>query len=312
MLLSVFVATVLISTICGTPISTGLIGGCIGTIIYQLVTGFKSPMFISNSGATVSAVVGALALSSTGGNYLAVAVGGVVIFIVYALFALLIKLKGIQALNKIFPPVLVGAVTIVIGINLASFIPTYVGLGGDATMMGVLIGIITMLIVALSSHYMKGFAKTIPFLFGLIAGSLIAMILYFIGNATGMSAQLNLFDAGALANLNNWLANPQFFALPDFAFMHWAENVADFNWTTFVSILVLFIPVSICALLEHYSDHRVLSNIVGVDLTERPGLHRTLLGDGLASAIGTFVCGLPNTSYGESIATIGFSRVASV
>lgn len=312
MLLAVFVATVLISTICGTPIATGLIGGCVGTIVYQLVTGFKSPMFISNSGATVSAVVGALALSSTGGNYLAVAVGGVVIFIVYALFALLIKLKGIQALNKVFPPVLVGAVTIVIGINLAGFIPTYVGLGGPATMAGVLIGIVTMLIVALSSHYMKGFAKTIPFLFGLIAGSLIAMILYFIGNATNMSAQLNLFDAGALANLNNWLANPQFFALPDFAFMHWAENAADFNWTTFASILVLFIPVSICALLEHYSDHRVLSNIVGVDLTERPGLHRTLLGDGLASAIGTFVCGLPNTSYGESIATIGFSRVASV
>lgn len=91
MLLAVFVATVLIATICGTPIATGLIGGCVGTIIYQLVTGFKSPMFISNSGATVSAVVGALALSSTGGNYLAVAVGGVVIFIVYALFALLIK-----------------------------------------------------------------------------------------------------------------------------------------------------------------------------------------------------------------------------
>ena len=203
MLLAVFVATVLIATICGTPIATGLIGGCIGTIIYQLVTGFKSPMFISNSGATVSAVVGALALSSTDGNYLAVAVGGVVIFIVYALFALLIKLKGIQALNKIFPPVLVGAVTIVIGINLAGFIPTYVGLSGPATMAGVLIGIVTMLIVALSSHYLKGFAKTIPFLFGLIAGSLIAMILYFIGNATGMSAQLNLFDAGALTNLNN-------------------------------------------------------------------------------------------------------------
>ena len=71
-------------------------------------------------------------------------------------------------------------------------------------------------------------------------------------------------------------------------------------------------PVAICALLEHYSDHKVLSNIIGTDLTEEPGLHRTLLGDGVASALGTAVCGLPNTSYGESIATTGFSRVASV
>lgn len=79
-----------------------------------------------------------------------------------------------------------------------------------------------------------------------------------------------------------------------------------------IDILLLFAPVSICALLEHYSDHKVLSNIIGKDLTEDPGLHRSLMGDGIASMVGTWVCGLPNTSYGESTATIGFSRVASV
>lgn len=73
-----------------------------------------------------------------------------------------------------------------------------------------------------------------------------------------------------------------------------------------------FTPVAICALLEHYSDHKVLSNIIGTDLTEDPGLHRTLLGDGVASAVGTAVCGLPNTTYGESVACTGFSKVASV
>lgn len=76
--------------------------------------------------------------------------------------------------------------------------------------------------------------------------------------------------------------------------------------------LLYFVPVAICALLEHYSDHKVLSNILDADLTVDPGLHRTLLGDGVASAIGTAVCGLPNTSYGESIATTGFSGVGSV
>lgn len=76
--------------------------------------------------------------------------------------------------------------------------------------------------------------------------------------------------------------------------------------------VIYFVPVGICALLEHYSDHKTLSNIIGTDLTEKPGLHRTLLGDGAASAVGTALCGLPNTSYGESVGTIGFSRVASV
>ena len=79
-----------------------------------------------------------------------------------------------------------------------------------------------------------------------------------------------------------------------------------------LQVIVLFLPVSICAIFEHYSDTMVLSNIIGTDLTVKPGLHRTLLGDGTASALGTIVCGLPNTSYGESIATIGFSKVASV
>lgn len=355
MLLAVFVATVLIATICGVPIAIGLIGGCIGTIVYQLVTRFKSPMYISNSGATVSAVLGALILGSTftipvtpelieklnalnintaglvvGGlytiptpqiaaalnvplNYFAVLIGGFIIFIVYAIFALLIKLKGISILNKIFPPMIVGSVTIVIGMNLAGFIPGYVGLDTASTMTGVLIALFTMVVVALSSHFFKGFAKTIPFLFGLIAGSIVAVICYFIGQAIGSETfiAMNVFDTNAINGLQNWLSNPSVFALPDFGFFHW-QNATTMEWNDYISIIILFVPVSICALLEHYSDHKVLSNILGTDLTVEPGLHRTLLGDGLASAVGCAVCGLPNTSYGESIATIGFSRVASV
>ena len=76
--------------------------------------------------------------------------------------------------------------------------------------------------------------------------------------------------------------------------------------------IIYFLPVAICALLEHYSDHKTLSNIIGQDLTEDPGLHRTLIGDGVASTVGAIVCGQPNTSYGESIATIGFSKVSAV
>ena len=144
-LLAVFVATVLIAVICGTPINACLFGACVGTLTYQLVTKFKSPMFISSCGATCSAVIGALAIGE--GNYLLVVVGGLVIFIVYSLVAALVKAKGIESINKIFPPAIVGSITMVIGINLAGFIPTYVQVGGAASNIGVLVAIFTMIVL---------------------------------------------------------------------------------------------------------------------------------------------------------------------
>lgn len=296
MLMAVFVATVLIASICGTPIDVCLLGGCIGTLVYQLCTRFKSPMFISNSGATVSAVIGALALGTTP-NYLAVAIGGCVIAVVYGLFAILVKYRGIAAFNKIFPATIVGPVTVVIGLNLAKFIPTYAQVGGVTSNIGVCVAIIVAIVVAIVAHYAKGFWKTIPFLVGLAVGYIICLILEGVGAANfGIISTFSTVDG--------------FFRLPSFTFLEWGNN--QVGWSEFRDILLLFVPVSICALLEHYSDHKVLGNIIGRDLTEDPGLHRSLIGDGLASMFGTWVCGLPNTSYGESVATIGFSRVASV
>ena len=136
MLMAVFVATVLISTICGTPVDAGLLGACLGTLTYQLITKFKSPVFISNSGATVSAVIGALALGATP-NYFAVFIGGLIVLAVYSIFAFVIRWRGIDAINKLFPPYIVGPITIVIGLNLAGFIPTYVDLGGTTSNINV-------------------------------------------------------------------------------------------------------------------------------------------------------------------------------
>jgi uracil permease len=296
MVMAVFVATVLIATICGTPIDVCLLGGCLGTLVYQCFTKFKSPMFISNSGATVSAVIGALALGNAP-NYLAVAIGGIVVAAIYILFAFVIKWRGVAVFNKIFPATIVGPITIVIGLNLATFIPSYVGLGGPNETWGVVIAILTMLLIAITSKFAKGFMKTIPFLLGLLFGYILCLTVELIG-----WADFNI--------IGTWKELNSFFNMPDFAFLHW--NFKDFEASMLLDILLLFAPVSICALLEHYSDHKVLSNIIGQDLTEEPGLHRSLMGDGIASMIGTWVCGLPNTSYGESTATIGFSRVASV
>lgn len=294
--LAVFVATVLIANICGTPVDACLIGACVGTLLYQLITKFRSPMFISSCGATVAAVIGALAIGESGQNYLAVAIGGFVILAIYAIVALIVKLRGIETINKIFPPIIVGPITMVIGLNLAGFLPTYTAIGGEHSDIAILVAIFTMFVVAIASHYFKGFAKTIPFLIGLGAGYVLATILTLTGAAP-------LIDFSAFAHMN-------VLRVPDFAFLHW--NFNTLTWGTVGQVVLLFAPVALAAVCEHYSDHKVLSNIIGTDLTQTPGLHRTLLGDGAASALGTIVAGLPNTSYGESIATTGFSRVASV
>ena len=295
--LSIFVATVLIANICGTPISSCLFGAGVGTLIYQLITKFRSPMFISSCGATVSAVVGALALPSVlgNGNYLMVAFGGVIIALVYIAFALVVRFRGVEAINRIFPPVIVGPVTMVIGLNLAKFLVGYTSANAAAcSPWQVGIAILTAIFIAISSHYFKGFWKTIPFLLGLAFGYILALIVTLIGWE-------GLIDTNAFSQMQ-WY--------PDFTFLNW--RAGDFSWSNLGSTALLFVPVAICALLEHYSDHKCLSNIIGTDLTVDPGLDRTLVGDGVASAVGTVVCGLPNTSYGESIATTGFSRVASV
>lgn len=181
MVLSVFVATVLIANICGTPISSCLLGACFGTIIYQIITKFKSPMFISSCGATVSAVCGALALNETGNNYLMVFCGGIIILTIYGIFAIIVHFVGKEVINKIFPPSIIGAVTIVIGLNLAAFINTYTQINGVHSDTGIFIAITTMLIVAVVSHYGKGFMKNIPFLFGLLGGYIIALIITLCG-----------------------------------------------------------------------------------------------------------------------------------
>lgn len=295
--LSIITATVLIANICGTPISSCLFGAGVGTLIYQLITKFRSPMFISSCGATVSAVVGALALPSVlgNGNYLMVAFGGVMIALVYIAFALVVRFRGVEAINRIFPPVIVGPVTMVIGLNLAKFLVGYTSANAAAcSPWQVGIAILTAIFIAISSHYFKGFWKTIPFLLGLAFGYILALIVTLVGWE-------GLIDTNAFSQMQ-WY--------PDFTFLNW--RAGDFSWSNLGSTALLFIPVAICALLEHYSDHKCLSNIIGTDLTVDPGLDRTLVGDGVASAVGTVVCGLPNTSYGESIATTGFSRVASV
>ena len=286
-----FVATILIPQICGLPIAPAMLGACIGTLIYQLCTRGQSPMFISSSGAFVAAVIGGLTLGATP-NYTAVAIGGAIVCIVYCAIGAIINKCGTNWMNKVLPPVVIGPIVAVIGLNLATFIPTYFQINGEYSLLGVGLGMLTLAITALISHYGKGFIKNLPFLFSILIVYAFAAVLTVCG--------VPIIDFSVFNNV-------KLIQIPDFAFMHFAA----FDWTLLPQILMLFLPLSLVTIAEHTSDHKALSAVIGIDLTQNPGLGKTLIGDGIATAAGCVIGGLPNTSYGESVGTTGFSKICS-
>ena len=286
-----FVATILIPQICGVPIAPAMLGAALGTLVYQLVTRGQSPMFISSSGAFVAAVIGGLALG-TAPNYTAVFVGGLIVCAVYCTVGVAINKFGTDWINKLLPPVVIGPIVAVIGLNLATFLPTYFQIGGQYSLIGFGLGMLTLLITALISHYGKGFIKNLPFL--------IAILVVYGFSALLTACGIPIIDFSVFNNV-------RLFQMPDFAFMHFTS----FDWSLFPQILLLFLPLSLVTICEHTSDHKALSAVIGTDLTQNPGLGYTLIGDGIASALGCGLSGVLNTSYGESVGTTGFSRICS-
>lgn len=289
LMLSVFVATVLIANICGVAVSGALVGAGLSTIIYLIITGFKSPMFVSSSGAFVAPVMAALAA----GGYTAVAIGGLITCLVYSIFGIIFTRIPVEKIYKVFPPALIGAVTVVIGVNLMPFILSYVQINGVTNMWGVSVALITMISIALISHYAKGLAQILPFLLGTLIGYAYAII-------------LTLTGAYKIVNFSVF-ANLRLFNIPDFAFSHWTS--VDF--TTILPIIIMYIAYTVSAMMECLSDHAALGGIIGVDLYRTPGLGKLFLGEGIANVMGTSIGGLGICSYGEGVACVGFSKVAS-
>lgn len=279
-LLSVFTATALIAQICGVELSGAFVGAGMATIIYSLFTKFKSPMFISNSGAFVAPVLAALAA----GGYTAVAIGGAVACLTYIIFGIIFHYISIDNLYKVMPKVLIGSITIVIGINLMGFIPGYIG---DTGNLGIMIALITVLTIALSSHYLKGALSMFPFLIGTLVGYLVAI-------------PFGLVDFTKFDNIH-------LIALPKLAFTSWTS--ID---NSIIPIIVVYIAFTISAICECLSDHAALGGIIGVDLYKTPGLSRIFIGEGMANLATSCLGGLGACSYGEGVAAVGFSRCASV
>lgn len=289
MVLSVFVATVLIANICGVAVSGALVGAGLATGVYLLLTKFQSPMFVSSSGAFVAPVMAALAA----GGYTAVAIGGLVTCIIYTIFGFIFTRVPVEKIYKVFPPALIGAVTVVIGVNLMPFILSYVQIAGVTNMWGVSVSLVTMLSIAIISHYAKGLWRILPFLVGTLIGYVYAIILTLTG-------AYQIVDFSVFANL-------KLFTWPDFAFAHWTSV----NWTTVLPVIIMYIAYTISAMMECLSDHAALGGIIGVDLYKKPGLGRIFMGEGIANVVGTTFGGLGICSYGEGVACVGFSRVAA-
>ena len=288
-----FVATVLIPQICGIPIAPAMVGAGLGTLIYQLFTRGQSPMFISSSGAFVAAIIGALAIG-TAPNFTAVAIGGLIVGLIYCVIGLVINKFGTNWVNKLLPPVVIGPIVAVIGLNLATFLPTYFQINEQYSLIGLGLGMLTLVITALISHYGKGFIKNLPFLF--------AILIVYVFSALLTVCGIPIIDFSAFQYM-------RLIQIPDFSFFH--MDFTHFNWSYLPQILLLFAPLSLVSISEHLSDHKALSAVIGKDLTQEPGVGYTLIGDGIASTFGGFICGLMNTSYGESVGTTGFSKICS-
>ena len=289
LMLSVFVATVLIAQICGVSVSGALFGAGLSTIVYLIVTCWKSPMFVSNSGAFVAPVM--LALAS--GGYFAVAVGGFATCIVYCLFGLLFSKIPVDSIYKIFPKALIGAVTMVIGITLMGFIGTYIQINGETNSIGITIALFTALVIAVISHYAKGIAKILPFLLGTLAGYGAAVVL----TLTGVC---KVVDFSVFQNI-------KLFSFPDIAMSHWYYSSVE----VLLPVVMVYIVYTVSAMMECLSDHAALGGIIGTDLYREPGIGRIFIGEGVANLMGSMYGGLGICSYGEGVACVGFSRVAS-
>lgn len=294
--LSILTATILISTICGTNVAAGLVAGGLATITFLCLTGFKVPLFFSNSGATVSAVLGVVALSKTiEESCTAVVIGGLTICVMNFIFSRIIKKLGAAWIKKIFPDILVGTIILAIGVNLMKFIPTYLQINGEYSLIGIGFGLLTMFMAALLNHYGKGLIPTLSFLLGLFISYCIIILL----SVTNILPLVNL-DQFKITGL---------FSLPDFSFLH--LDFKNFNWSLLPQIIILFACVNVGAVVESIGDLLTCSQITETDLVSTVGVHKTMLADGVADLVGCLTGSQPTTTYGESLAAIAVSRVAS-
>lgn len=287
---AMFGATILVPLILGMPVSVALFASGVGTLIYMISTGFKVPVYLGSSFAFITAM--SLAMKEMGGDVSAAQTGVILTGLVYVLVATSIRFAGTKWIDKLLPPIIIGPMIIVIGLGLAGSAVTNAGLVADGNWKNALVAVVTFLIAAFINTKGKGFLRIIPFLFAIIGGYLFALTLGLVDFTPVLKA--------------NWFEIPGFY-LPFSTGGAFKEYNLYFGPET-----IAILPIAIVTISEHIGDHTVLGQICGRQFLKEPGLHRTLLGDGIATSVSAFLGGPANTTYGENTGVIGMTRIASV
>lgn len=312
-LLAILAATIAVPAIVGNGMSqsAALFGAGVGTIVYLCFTRFKSPVFLGSSfafiGSMLAAFAGGVSMSL---GYLGLIIGALFAGLVYVIIALVVRFVGSGWINKLMPPVVIGPTVAIIGLSLSGNAVGDLFKGSFATTnqyVALVIGLITLFSVIIASVFGKKLAKMIPFIIGILVGYVVSLIFTGLGYA---------FDNESLKVINySGFQNMQW--VPDFTFIeafkgNYVYGEAGNMGSYILTIAVAYIPVAFVVFAEHIADHKNLSSIIETDLLENPGLHNTLLGDGIGSVAGAFFGGCPNTTYGESVGCVAISKNASV
>ncbi len=325
-LLAIMAATIAVPAIVGNGMtaSAALFGAGAGTIIYQLFTKFKSPVFLGSSFAFIGSMTAAFAgATSMQLGFLGLLIGALFAGLVYVVIAIIVKIAGVKWINKLMPPVVIGPTVALIGLSLAGAAVKDVFSYGPQDANGAFVmttniwvsficAIVTLAVVILCSVYGKKMAKLIPFIIGILAGYAVALIFTVIGIVSGNDALKILDFTPFTALVDGGVGIKTFLAVPEFTFLTAFKGVGEFEWSYVATIAVAYIPVAFVVFAEHIADHKNLSTIIESELLEEPGLHRTLLGDGVGSFVGAIFGGCPNTTYGESVGCVAITRNASV
>jgi len=322
-LLAIMAATIAVPAIVGNGMSASaaLFGAGIGTLVYQLFTKFRSPVFLGSSFAFLGSMFAAFAgAASMEMGYLGLVLGAAFAGLVYVVIAIIVKFAGVKWIGKLMPAVVIGPVVAIIGLSLAG---NAVGdmMKGDVAVDGAAVAspfialicaLVTLFTVILVSTYGKKKLRLIPFIIGILAGYAVALVFTLIGNKTGSDA-LKIIDFTPIKNLvSGGVSLKTFLSMPSFAFIKAWKGLDQLTPAYIGTIAVGYIPVAFVVFAEHIADHKNLSTIVDQDLLTDPGLSRTLLGDGVGSFVGAVFGGCPNTTYGESIGCVAITRNASV
>lgn len=323
-LLAILAATIAVPAIIGNGMSASaaLFGAGAGTLIYQLFTKFRSPVFLGSSFAFIGSMFAAFGgAASMQAGYAGIIIGAILAGLVYVVIALIVKFVGVGWINKLMPAVVIGPTVAIIGLSLAGNAVADLMKGDIADAEGAMLtspyvafacGLVTLLVVVLCSTYGKKMVRLIPFILGILAGYAVALAFTLIGDATGNDALRVINFAPFQALFVDGVTFSSFVALPEFTFFNAFEGLKNIDGAYIGTVAAAYIPVAFVVFAEHIADHKNLSTIIEKDLLEDPGLHHTLLGDGVGSMVGAFFGGCPNTTYGESVGCVAITRNASI